>query len=472
MTLLSILVITSLLLGLSLHAQVVTIHVETPGTLSSYIPTNKYQITSLTLTGDLNGTDIRYIREMAGGDVNGKVVFGKLSVLDISGANIVAGGDYYYYDDYYSYPGQYSYSSDNTIGNYMFYNCTKLTSITIPNSVTSIGNFAFIGCGSLTSATIGNSVTSIGGDVFRDCSGLKSVTIGNSVASIGASMFSGCSGLSSVTIPNSATSIGGQAFYGCSGLTSVTIPNSVTSIGGEAFYGCTGLTSLAIGNSVTSIGNRAFYGCTALASIISSNSEPPVALEESFENVGANKCKIYVPVGSKQKYEEAIGWDKFSNIIESNDLGNINILLSISSGESGAIELTMRKGDTFTFKVVPSIGWKVNTVMYNTLDVTSQLDAQNQFTTPTFEANSTIRISFENTLSSVNQFQSNNTKVYSEGEFIIIEGAEPGETVSIYTESGALIQTTQATGDIVRINVPEGHVYLIKTVGKTFKIAL
>ena len=111
--------------------------------------------------------------------------------------------------------------SVTSIGNHAFYNCSGLTSITIPNGVTSIGSGAFYGCSGLTSITIPDSVTSIGSDAFYNCSGLTSVTIGNSVTSIGSSAFSGCSGLTSITIPDSVTSIGGSAFSGCSGLTSV-----------------------------------------------------------------------------------------------------------------------------------------------------------------------------------------------------------------------------------------------------------
>ena len=199
-----------------------------------------------------------------------------------------------------------------------FLGCTGLTSITIPNSVTSIGDYAFYGSG-LTSITIPNSVTSIGNgafsgtpwydnlpddegviyinkilyeykdkrnmpdnisivvkegtisispSAFSGCTGLTSITIPNSVTSIGGGAFSGCTGLTSITIPNSVTSIGGSAFSGCTGLTSITIPNSVTSIGGSAFSGCTGLTSITIPNSVTSIGYRVFSNCTNLASIV------------------------------------------------------------------------------------------------------------------------------------------------------------------------------------------------------------
>ncbi len=144
-----------------------------------------------------------------------------------------------------------------------FYNCTRLASVTIPNSVTSIGAYAFHGCSGLTSVTIPDSVTSIGAYAFAYCSSLTSVTIPDSVTSIGGSAFRGCSGLTSVTIPDSVTSIGDKAFRGCSGLTSVTIPDSVTSIGDEAFRGCSGLTLVTISDSVTSIGRNAFKECSS-----------------------------------------------------------------------------------------------------------------------------------------------------------------------------------------------------------------
>ena len=148
-----------------------------------------------------------------------------------------------------------------------FYGCTKLTSVTIPNSVTNIGESTFEGCSSLTSVTIPNSVTNIGESTFEGCSSLTSVTIPNSVTNIGKSTFKGCSSLTSVTIPNSVTNIGESIFEGCSSLTSVTISDGITSIGKYAFYGCKSLTSITIPDGVTSIGKHAFYGCKSLTSI-------------------------------------------------------------------------------------------------------------------------------------------------------------------------------------------------------------
>ena len=154
-----------------------------------------------------------------------------------------------------------------SIGDNAFEDCSRLKSITIPDSVTSIGSEAFGRCSSLKSITIPDSVTSIDAAAFWLCSSLTSVTIPDGVTSIGNDAFYGCEGLASITIPDGVTSIGDLAFNNCSSLTSITIPDSVTSIGGHAFCGCSSLTSITIPNSVTSIGEQVFDGCKKLTQI-------------------------------------------------------------------------------------------------------------------------------------------------------------------------------------------------------------
>lgn len=172
------------------------------------------------------------------------------------------------------------------IGPRAFSGCSNLSSITIPNSITTIGNQAFEGCLGLTtvyfnasnltsgsfsgvtsvvSVHFGSNITSIPASLFYGCSGITSITIPNSVSIIGVNAF-GYTGLTSVTVPSSVTSFSG-AFTNCSALTSVTIEDGVPSISGGAFSNCTGITSINLPNSVRSIGNAAFSGCTGLTSI-------------------------------------------------------------------------------------------------------------------------------------------------------------------------------------------------------------
>ncbi len=147
-----------------------------------------------------------------------------------------------------------------SIGDYAFYSCKSLTSVTIPGSVTSIGQLAFYNCSGLTSVTIPDSVTSIGDWAFAYCSGLTSVTIGNGVTSIGSSAFRECDGLTSVTIGNSVTNIGEYAFTWCTSLTSVTIPDSVTNIGNYAFLNCSAMTNVGFMGNAPTVGVNPFYG--------------------------------------------------------------------------------------------------------------------------------------------------------------------------------------------------------------------
>ena len=368
----------------------ITIKLEKAGTLPSKIgDTKKYKITNLKIMGEINGTDLCFIREMAGSNDIGQGTNGKLVTLDLSGSKIVKGGDCYYrvdngYSNYYYY-----YTSDDVIGAYAFKNCSDLTSLTLPSSVTRIGDYAFENCSGLTSLTIPSGVTSIGMSAFEYCSGLTSLTIPSGVTRIGGYAFAWCSGLTSLTLPSGVTRIGDYAFAWCSGLTSLTLPSSVTSIGGYAFERCNNLkecnclldsdletclayshddwtkipvdeikyyhngqeltkleipsgvdkigsysfykgvnlTSLTLPSSVTSIGSSAFEGCSGLTSVYVSWKSPLSIFASTFKDANTEKCILYVPKGTYDDYWLS-NWGIFANIVEYDATGINHIMTS------------------------------------------------------------------------------------------------------------------------------------------------
>ena len=168
-----------------------------------------------------------------------------------------------------------------------FEDCTYITSITIPDSVTSIGSYAFSGCSGLTDVYYEGDIAGwcnisfesdnsnpmyyadnlyINGELLQG-----ELILPNSITSIGDYAFYNCRGLTSIEIPEGVASIGIGAFYNCSSLTSIIIGNGVTSIGSSAFYNCSSLTSIEIPNSVASIGKYAFLGCISLISVAFDN---------------------------------------------------------------------------------------------------------------------------------------------------------------------------------------------------------
>ena len=195
-----------------------------------------------------------------------------------------------------------------TIYENAFYDCDGLVEITIPDSVTTIGDYAFQSCGKLISVAMGNSVTTIGEGAFSTCPSLTSVNIPDSVIAIGENAFSNCNKLKMFTgkfaedggrilvidgtliafapyeitdyvIPNNVTGFREGVFRKCDNLISVTIPDSVTSIASSVFENCTRLRNITLGNSITTIGFNAFSGCSNLVEVIIPNSVTEISTQ-------------------------------------------------------------------------------------------------------------------------------------------------------------------------------------------------
>ena len=334
------------------------VKMETAGTLKQLLGANYLNINALTIEGPINGDDVYYLRKMLGGSDFSSANWGKLTTLDLTKATIEKGGEYYYMD---SKKVEYN-TSNHVIGEYMFYGCANLQSISLPENLISIETATFTNCSSLqtvhipsgtigassfidskalASVTIGDGVTSIGSAAFKNCDALTTVTIGTGIetiegsafydcdaltsieivkGTIGGSAFQSCDDLESVTIGKEVTSIGSRAFSECISLISVTIPNA--SLNEYSFYNCVALTTVTLGTGISKIPQYTFQGSKSITEIYCLNTTPPsVTLStsgysfDSFSYSILTKAKLYVPSRCGTKYESS-NWGDFTNIIE------------------------------------------------------------------------------------------------------------------------------------------------------------
>jgi len=152
-------------------------------------------------------------------------------------------------------------------GNYSFYNCNNLTSISFPKGMLSIGEHAFRECKNLTYVSFPKSLQSIGYAAFYGCSSLIAVNMSEEITNIGEAAFYNCGALAEMLLPKSLSNLGDQAFRNCSSMTNVTVPGSVSMIGTAAFLDCSSLINVTIQEGVGRIEKDAFRNCTSLTSL-------------------------------------------------------------------------------------------------------------------------------------------------------------------------------------------------------------
>ena len=435
------------------------------------------------------------------------IYYNLLSSVDLT-VKVTYKGDYYdSFSNEYSgdviIPSTVTYKSKTltvtSIGGSAFYDCSGLTSITIPNSVTSIGDGAFGSCSGLTSITIPNSVTSIGGWAFDGCSGLTSVTIGNSVTSIGDYAFNGCTSLKDLRIEDgkSTLSLGCNVYssysageglfydspletlylgrnlsyyadrnYGYSPfcnktkLASVTIGNCVTSIGNYAFRGCSGLTGITIPNSVTSIGNSAFNGCSGITKISLMGTTPPAVGSNNFTNAHFINSTVYVPQGALEAYQAADVWKDFWDIQELGatdepDTETKKCAMPVISYENGVLTITSAtEGANFITEIKNS-----DVAMHydSRIELTVTYDISTYATLAGYE-NSDIAmatlcwIDEEGIASDLTRIESTPVIIKSYNGNILLDGAKAGTEIVVYDINGINMGEAVADGNEVVIN--------------------
>lgn len=238
-----------------------------------------------------------------------------------------------------------------------FFECDRLKTIEIPNSVTSIGISAFSGCRKLETVTLSTSLSKISDSVFSDCRSLKHIKLPEGIVSIGKMVFSYNLSLETVELPNSLVSIDSGAFSNCRALSSIILPQSIKTIGSEAFAGCSSLLQISIPEGVNKISDYLFCDCTFLSKVVlpkstqiireeafckcSSLSElycqaqtPPECDIYAFEFVPS--FTIYVPWQSIAEYKNADVWSNYADNIKVDPIVDLGLSVKWAAFNLGA----------------------------------------------------------------------------------------------------------------------------------------
>lgn len=294
--------------------------VSQAGMLEETIGDNyKYQLTSLSVTGSLNGSDLRFIRDMAGKDIQDNDTQGQLADINLADAHIVSGGDSY---------NASRFTTKDIIGFGMFKDCTKLRSIILPDDTKAIEENAFQNCSSLTSIQIPAGAESI--LPSTGCTSLSSLTVSGAntnYSSVDGVLYDKAVSTiiwfpqgkndTSFILPSTIKTLGSYAFQSCK-LRSVVLPSAITTIPYGVFSNCVELTSVTLGSGTSLISQYCFKGCPLKELHVKASPFPPSCSDESFAGVTNiySTCTLYVPKGYKATYRASSHWGQFTKIVE------------------------------------------------------------------------------------------------------------------------------------------------------------
>jgi len=476
-----------------------TINITTTGTLTTLLtPAEKITVTNLTITGNIDARDIKCMRdEMT-----------MLEVLDMSAVSINA-----YTGSVGTYPSGTVFYPANEMPKYSFYDSntdkgkSTLSTLIFPTNLTSIGEDALVACG-ITSLNFPEKLTKLGNASFASCTHIVNLTIPAGITSIPTTAFYNCYRINTLTLPEGLTNIGNQAFSGCSSIKTINclapIPPYITSI--ESFYNVSPSIVYVPATSVLAYKNASEW--STFKSVIMADTTSSTFIITVRSTIGGivtgNSYQLndgdvvnvsrtsnstisftFTPIPG---YEiESLFYkniDIKSQLINNhfttpivNDNGILTVTfkkiqyrLSIKSAESGIINWLCEYGATPSYDFIPSTGWKVNTVIYNGVDVTTSM-VNGVYAVPAITDNGLLSVSFVN-ISSAPQLINSNVKVYTTQSNIVIEGTFDGEKISLYTTNGKQIQSVKSQGERIVIPTQRDAIYLVRIGEKVFKVIL
>lgn len=517
-----------------------TVQVTEAGTLQSLFSQDEMDnVTDLTITGNLDARDFKFMRDRVK----------KLENLNIEETKILE-----YVGDRGTLPSVGTYPTDE-IPKYAFFNSTTsigkelLNLVVFPKNITSVGVHAFQNVG-IKHLDFPNTLKSISDWSFTFCYDLETITFPNSLEVIGDYAFGDSKLVREIVIPNGVKIIGNGSFNGNYGLETIIIGSSVEKIGNSAFGSCHNLKSVVIGSSVETIGYAAFGYNPKLEEIYSLNNTPPTLQENIFYSSPLKA--IYVPLSSVVDYKNALRWDAYYDIINpipsegttytitiNNNGGgvvkegdqNVNSVivnegenitltidpldgyeitsltydgvdvlsdmngnqytipnvnadavlevvfqkikyeLTVESAENGVSVWFAYKGDTPSLKFIASSGWDLDKVLYNNVDVTSQL-VDEVFNVPEITADALLNVSFISASLADESFDAPEVSVYGTDSGFVVDGLPFGDDVQIYNASGKLINSATSYDKRMIIKADKNKIYIIKTPYKSYKMYL